>query len=84
MNRTKRIENILKKNFINFDFNIEDNSHLHKGHNNFNGEGETHIIVKIRNNNITKVNRLDIHRKVNFLLKEEFQIGLHSLQIMIV
>ena len=41
-------------------------------------------MVSQRNNNITKVNRLDIHRKVNFLLKEEFQIGLHSLQIMIV
>ena len=84
MNRTKRIESILKKYFLEFGINIIDNSHSHKGHNNFNGNNETHIIVELRKNLGSKVNRLEVHKKINSLLKQEFEKGLHSLQIKIV
>ena len=47
MNRKNRINNKLKKNLKDFQILIEDNSHLHKGHNNFDGKEETHILVKL-------------------------------------
>ena len=83
MNRTKRIKKILKKNLVEFVINVRDNSHSHKGHNNFDGKGETHIIIELQQNSIFKIDRLEIHKKINILLKNEFEIGLHSLQIKI-
>jgi len=84
MNRTKRIKSILKKNLFDFGINVIDNSHSHEGHNNFSGNDETHIIVELKKNSSSKVNRLEIHNKINSLLNEEFEIGLHSLQIKII
>ena len=83
MNRTKRIKNILQKNFSYFAINIIDNSHLHKGHNNFNGLNETHITVELSKTSQDKIDRLNIHRKINNLLKNEFLKGLHALEIKI-
>ena len=83
MKRTKRIKNILKKYFDDFSIVVIDNSELHKGHNNFDGGNETHICLDILNNSKLKLNKLEIHRKINFLLKEEFENGLHSLEIKI-
>ena len=84
MNRTKRIQNILKKNFNETTTIVKDNSILHKGHNDFDGIGETHIFVQINKNSKLKLSRLEIHRKINFLLREEFESGLHSLEIKII
>ncbi len=81
MNRIKRIENILQKHLI--DFKIKDNSYLHKGHNNFNGKNETHITIHINSNKSKKVNRLEIHKKIYSLLQNEFENGLHALEIKI-
>ena len=84
MNRKKRINDILKKNIKDFHIMIEDNSHLHKGHNNFDGKEETHILIKLFSKNKIKYNRLEIHRLVNKTLIEEFSNGLHSLEIKII
>ena len=84
MNRKKRINDKLKKNLKDFQILIEDNSHLHKGHNNFDGKGETHILLKLKPNSNIKYNRLEIHKLVNSLIKEEFLKGLHSLEIRII
>ena len=84
MKRTKRIENILNNNFINFNIKVIDNSHLHKGHNNFTGNNETHILVEIKRESKFKIDRLELHRKINLLLNDEFKTGLHSLQIKII
>ena len=54
MNRTKRIQNILEKNITKVNIEIIDNSYLHKGHNNFNGQGETHITIKLQINSELK------------------------------
>ena len=83
MNRSKRIQEILEKHISNLDIQIVDNSYLHKGHNNFNGLGETHITINLQFNPDSKINRLEIHRKINSLLKKEFDTGLHSLEIKI-
>jgi stress-induced morphogen len=84
MKRTKRIKNILEKNLLQFSISISDDSFSHKGHNNFDGYAETHIIVELKKNCSSDINRLEIHKKINFLLSEEFNSGLHSLQIKII
>ena len=83
MNRTKRIQNILEKNFLDFAILVTDDSFAHKGHNNFDGNEETHIIIELEKKYNLNINRLEIHKKINTLLSEEFKIGLHALQIKI-
>ena len=84
MNRKKRINDKLKKNLKDFQIFIEDNSHLHKGHNNFDGKEETHILIKLFPQKKNKYNRLEIHRLVNKILIKEFSNGLHSLEVKII
>jgi len=83
MNRKQRIDKILSKKFDNFLLDIIDNSSLHKGHNNFTGNNETHIKIILTKKNKIPINRLNIHRIINNLLEEEFKSGLHSLEIKI-
>ena len=83
MNRTKRIQNILEKNFLDFSVLVTDDSLAHKGHNNFDGKEETHIIIELKKKFNLDIKRLDIHKKINTLLSKEFKIGLHALQIKI-
>ena len=84
MNRTKRIETILEKYFSDTKISVINNSILHKGHNNFDGSGETHILIEFYKSSELNLSRLEIHRKINSLLNEEFESGLHSLEIKII
>ena len=45
MKRKQRIDKILSNKFDNFLLEIVDNSNIHKGHNNFTGNNETHIKI---------------------------------------
>ncbi len=83
MNRKQRINKLLEKSLKDNNFTITDMSHLHIGHNNITGNDETHIKISIQVNLSPEINRVEIHRKINALLKEEFQKGLHSLEIKI-
>ena len=84
MNRTKRIQTILEKYFSDTNISVINNSSLHKGHNNFDGSGETHILIEFYKSSKLNLSRLEIHRKINSLLNEEFESGLHSLEIKII
>ena len=84
MNRKKKIELILKKNFLAWKIKVNDISTLHKGHNNYDGNNETHFSIILNMNNQNKESRLTIHRKINELLKDEFNLGLHALEIKII
>ena len=84
MNRKKKIELILKKNFLDWKVKVNDISILHKGHNNFDGNNETHFSIILNTNNKNKESKLSIHRKINELLKDEFSLGLHALEIKII
>ena len=64
MKRKQRIKSLLLENFKEFTFEILDNSHLHAGHNNFDGLNETHIQILLKNKTPHKANRLNIHRKI--------------------
>ena len=83
MKRTKRIKDIIEKNFNDFSVSVVDDSLSHKGHNNFDGKEETHIIIELKKKFNLDIKRLEIHKKINTLLSEEFKIGLHALQIKI-
>jgi Stress-induced morphogen (activity unknown) len=83
MNRKQRINKILSKKFDDFILEIIDNSNLHIGHHNFTGNDETHIKIILTKKNKSPTDRLNIHRIINNLLKEEFNQGLHSLEIKI-
>ena len=83
MNRKQRIDKILSNKFNDFMLEIIDNSNLHKGHNNFTGNDETHIKIILTKKNKIPINTLNIHRLINNLLKDEFKTGLHSLEIKI-
>ena len=84
MNRKKKIESILKKNFVGWKITVNDISILHKGHNNYDGNNETHFSIILNSNNKNKETKLAIHRKINELLKDEFNLGLHALEIKII
>ena len=83
MNRKQRIDKIVSKKLKDFLLEVVDNSNLHKGHNNFKGQDETHIKIILTKKNKVPINRLNIHRIINNLLEEEFKSGLHSLEIKI-
>ena len=83
MKRKKRIESILLEKFSNWKTEVNDISILHKGHNNFGGNEETHFSIILNSNKQNKESKLAIHRKINELLKNEFNSGLHALEIKI-
>ena len=84
MKRMQRIKNLLSNKFSNLSIEVRDNSHLHVGHNNFDGENETHIQILLSNNSNQKIRRIDLHRQINDILKNEFDTGMHSLEITII
>ena len=83
MKRKKRIEKILSNSFKSWSFEVVDISYQHKGHNHFTGNNETHFSIILYPNVENNIKRIDIHRKVNALLKDEFSSGLHALEIKI-
>lgn len=57
-------------------------SHLHAGHKpEFDGEGETHIRVRIVSAAFAGMSRVARHRAINDLVKAEFDAGLHALAV---
>lgn len=84
MNRKKRIQTKLSNHFKDLEIEVEDNSLDHKGHHSFDGNQESHFKISLKNKFEIKLNRMLIHRKINELLDEEFQKGMHALEIKII
>ncbi len=78
----QRIEKTLQENLKPKFLEVKNNSHLHAGHAGDNGTNETHFLVTIEAEEL-KGNKVSAHRKVNQLLKGEFEKGLHALEIKI-
>jgi BolA protein len=57
---------------------------LHRGHAGDDGSDETHFAIKISSKELKILTRMEGHRKVNQLLKDEFKNGLHALEVEIV
>jgi BolA protein len=60
-------------------------SHMHAGHGHggetFDGRGETHFRVRIVAASFAGMSRIERHRLVNSVLKEELSAGVHALAI---
>jgi len=84
MNRKQRIKSLLSNYFIDFIIEIIDSSFEHKGHYGFDGDQESHFKLIITNKSKNKQSRLEMHRIINKLLKEEYNTGMHSLEIKII
>ena len=57
-------------------------SHLHAGHQpGFDGEGETHMRIRIVSAAFAGMSRVARHRAINDLVKAEFDAGLHALAV---
>lgn len=57
-------------------------SHLHAGHQpGYDGEGETHLRIRIVSSAFAGMNRVARHRAINDLVKAEFDAGLHALAV---
>lgn len=76
-----RIEKTLQDNLNPEFLEVQNNSHLHAGHAGDNGSGQTHFQVTISAQSLKNMNRVAAHRKINQLLADEFDKGLHALEI---
>lgn len=57
-------------------------SHLHAGHQpGFNGQGESHIRIRMTADHFNGMSRVNVHRAINTLCADEFEAGLHALAI---
>ncbi len=74
-------EKILK-NIPNSDIEIIDNTHLHKHHKSFN-ESKTHLKIIIKSDFLKNLTRIDSHKRITNILKEEIETKIHSLEIKI-
>ena len=84
MNRKQSIEHKLRSLNPHF-LEVDDVSAHHIGHSgNPNGEGQTHFEINISSHALKSYTKIEQHRVINNLLKEEFVNGLHALSITIV
>lgn len=78
----RRLETKLRDAFSPDSLDIINESHLHAGHQpGFDGQGESHIRIRIAASDFNGMNRVEIHRRINALCEEEFEAGLHALAI---
>mgnify|MGYP001239790029 CR=1 FL=1 len=79
------IESIKEKIINNIQVNkieIIDNSHLHKKHKSFN-KSKLHLKLIIESDYLKSFNKVDSHKKITSLLKNEIETKIHSLEIKI-
>ena len=79
------IENIKKKIINNIEVNkieIIDNTHIHKKHKSFN-KSKLHLKIIIESDFLKSLEKIDAHKKITNLLKEEIETKIHSLEIKI-
>ncbi|MCO5733652.1 BolA family transcriptional regulator [Rhizobium sp. SSA_523] len=77
-----RIEHVLAQALEPQRLAVLDESHQHAGHQpDMTGTGETHMRVRVVSQRFAGMTRLQRHRLVNDLLKQELDAGLHALAI---
>ncbi|MBC7284290.1 BolA family protein [Hoeflea sp.] len=89
MSRQNRIETALTERFEPERLVVINESHLHAGHHHsgsdhhgsFDGSGETHFRIRIVAPAFAGMSRIERHRAVNELLKDELDGGLHAMAV---
>lgn len=80
--RKRRIEISLRKAFDPVSIEVRDDSKHHAGHQNIEeGAIETHFYIHMISLSFKGLNKVSMHRKVYDLLKDEFEKGLHALEL---
>ncbi len=60
---------------------VLDESEKHRGHGGWREGGETHFRVLIRAKALDGLSRVECHRRINAMLADEFENGLHALAL---
>ena len=81
MKRKINIENLILKNYKPEFFSVLDVSEQHRGHQNFKENVESHFEIIIVSEKFINLSRIERHRMVNRILKEEFLSDLHSVVV---
>ena len=76
------VEEKIKKNIPDSKIEIIDNTHLHKHHKSFN-KSKTHLKIIIQSDTLRNLNRIDSHKKIITIHRDEIQTKIHSLEIKI-
>ena len=77
-----QLENKMLKAFNPLSLEIINESHLHAGHQpGFDGQGESHIRVRMIAEHFNGMSRVNVHRAINEICAEEIAAGLHALAI---
>ena len=82
---TDDLETIKEKIVNNIQVNkieIIDNTHIHKKHKSFN-KSKLHLKIIIESDSLKSFNKIDSHKKIINLLKDEIEKKIHSLEIKI-
>ena len=61
---------------------IIDNTHIHRRHKSFN-KSKLHLKIIIESDFLKSLEKIDAHKKITNLLKEEIETKIHSLEIKI-
>lgn len=81
MKRRSKIEKIIKEAFEPYYFSVLDVSEEHRGHLSFQENVESHFEIVIVSKIFNNKSKIDRHRMVNQILKEEYLSDLHSVTI---
>jgi BolA protein len=81
LKRKINIENLILKIFKPEFLSVIDVSEQHRGHKNFKEGVESHFEVIIVSEKFINLSRIERHRMVNRILKEEFLSDLHSVVV---
>ena len=76
-----RIETKLRERFQPAFLEVLDESSRHAGHSGWKEGGETHFRIRIIADAFAKMSRIERHRAINALLKEELDSGVHALAL---
>lgn len=78
MNRIERITQLIQDRFEGVSLEIIDDSHQHAGHKGHDGGDHTHLRIRCSCQELSQMSRVNAHRALNQLLKDEFNSGLHA------
>ena len=81
MIRKLKIEKLISDNIDPYFFSVKDVSEAHRGHQSFIEDVESHFEIIIVTEKFHNKNKIERHRIVNKILKEEFLSDLHSVTL---
>ena len=81
MNRKSKIEKLIINHINPYFFSVKDVSEEHRGHQSFKEDIESHFEIIIVAEKFYGANKIERHRIVNKILKEDFLSDLHSVSL---